>query len=174
MKWLNIVYVVLIAGLTGALIYVKTSVPKTGFVSTPELYNEFSLTKELQSKLGNVKQMRQQVLDSIKIELQVIGNRLQQVKIKNDSLVSKFEMLRQKYVMKERQFSEENQLLEQEHSDQVWKQLNQYVNDYGDKNGFAYIYGASGNGSLMHADKGLNLTDELIKYVNERYKGGRQ
>lgn len=174
MKWINFIYGLLIAGLIFILIYfIKTS-PKTGYVSTPEVYNEFVMTKEFQSKFSNVKQMRQQVLDSIKIELQLVRNRLQNAKTKNDSLIDKYETLRQKFLLKEKQFTEENDLLEQQYSDQVWKQLNQYINDYGDKHGYAYIYGASGSGSLMHADKKFNVTEELILYANERYKGAHK
>jgi outer membrane protein len=45
------------------------------------------------------------------------------------------------------------------------------MQDYGKKHGYDFIYGAQGSGNLMYANGQKNITDEVLKYINERYQG---
>lgn len=75
------------------------------------------------------------------------------------------------YLIKENQFNQENQGLFDQYNEQIWKQLNQYIEDYGRDNGYDYLLGASGQGAIMYANEAQDLTKEIIFYVNNKYSG---
>lgn len=51
----------------------------------------------------------------------------------------------------------------------VWKQLNTLIDKYGQEQGVEILIGANGMGSVMYHDAYHDITDELIKYVNDDY-----
>jgi outer membrane protein len=55
--------------------------------------------------------------------------------------------------------------------DELWKQINEYVQQFGKENHYKVILGANGTGSLMYSDKALDITPELTSYINSRYAG---
>lgn len=57
-------------------------------------------------------------------------------------------------------------------NEQVWKRLNPALDEYGKKKGFHLIIGANGMGSVLYTDNYYDVTDEAIKYVNEKYAQG--
>ncbi|MCG8319721.1 MAG: hypothetical protein MI921_09480 [Cytophagales bacterium] len=54
---------------------------------------------------------------------------------------------------------------------EIWKQINQYISDYGHANDLNFIYGATGSGNLMFARDAYDITEEVIEYCNKRYEG---
>ena len=146
---------------------------KTAYVNTVKLYNEFDYKKELENKIVEVRKIRKFMLDSMKVELQNIANILDN-KTEEDNrteLIGRFEILRAQYRTKQDEFEESNEILAEDYTQKIWDQLNQYVNDFGEKGGYQYIYGADGEGKMMYADKKFDVTTELTTYVNARYGG---
>ena len=149
---------------------------KTAYIELGKIYGDFELKKELQSKLTNVQQARKTVLDSMRIQLEFFANTLNNVnpkadKSKTEQQVREFEIKKQQYYQMEKTFSEDNEKLSSEYEEQIWKQLNQYIKDYGKANDYEYIYGAGGSGSLMYAKESNDITEKVKEYVNERYQG---
>lgn len=144
--------------------------PKTAYVDTVKVYNSFEMKIELEKKLEETKNARARILDSLLNEVETVVGYLRQHE--NDKEAeNKYEFLRQQYLNKEQQFDEDNRALAQQYTDQVWNQLNQYVKDFGVNQNYEYIYGTAGQGNLMYAKEQLEISDELLKYVNERYQG---
>ena len=52
----------------------------------------------------------------------------------------------------------------------VINDINDFVKSYGEKHGYQFIYGANGNGQLMYAQKTYDLSDEIIKGLNDEFK----
>jgi outer membrane protein len=75
--------------------------------------------------------------------------------------------------MKKQQFDDDNQDMSKQYTEEIMKQLNEYVRDYGKANGYTYILGAQGSGSIMSADDKNDITTTVLEYVNEKYKGKR-
>ena len=171
MQRINIVYGVVLVGLVVVLIYNYLSQPKTAYVNTIEVYNNFALKNELEEKVIKVQRARQWMLDSLKINLQNLVKEIGNSDVKQNEKINNLEILKHQYFFKKQQFQEDNQLLAEKYTDQIWKQLNQYVKDYGQKENYEYIFGADGQGKLMHADEAKNITEELKQYVNNRYQG---
>ena len=49
----------------------------------------------------------------------------------------------------------------------IWSELNKRIEDYGKQMGYRYILGANGDGSIMFADEGEDITEQVIEFVNK-------
>lgn len=143
---------------------------KTAYVTTAKLYAEFALSKELDAQLKMLQTTRQSILDSLELQLVALERKLATSRA-TDSEQASFGRLRQEYSLKQQQFGEDNALLTQRYQEQIATQLNQYLKDFTEDQGYDYLFGATGAGSLLGANEGYDVTDAVLVYVNERYKG---
>ena len=88
-------------------------------------------------------------------------------------MLSRFTSIRESYFARQEEFEEANSVLAEEYTAQVWTQLNEYIKAYGEEEGYRYIFGATGDGSLMYAEDAVNITEEVSSYVNEHYNGAK-
>ncbi len=58
---------------------------------------------------------------------------------------------------------------EQKMTQTVLNGVNDFVKEYGKKKGYRYILGANGSGSLIYANEAYNITEDLLKGLNEEY-----
>src|ERR1017187_1657419 len=158
---------ILILGLS--LFYTWYHIPKLAYINSGEIYNDFELKKELEKKLESSQNAQKKILDSLYSELQILGKDIRDNQ--NDSKAVLFQAKKQQYIAKDKEFTDANKEVADRYSDQIWKKLNQYIDDYGTKHNYTFIIGASGNGTLMHGDIDNNITDKVKAYVNQRYKG---
>lgn len=159
-------FVIVIALATGfTTSYFKRT--KVAYVQIAEVYNNFTMQKQMQQQLDKVQQARKLMIDSMGIKLNMMSQQLGE-RAKTDTA---FGIRRNEYVMQERQFEQDNAATAQRYQEQIWKQLNQYINDYGKENGYSYILGAEGSGAVMYADQTNNITEAIKTYVNKRYSG---
>jgi outer membrane protein len=143
---------------------------KTGYVEIKELYNNFSLKKELENKFLEVKNARQKILDSLMLDLKFIENKIKTEK-NNKNLTLEFENKKDVYLQKKQVFEEDNLKLTQQYDSEILSQLNQYIKNYGKENHYQYIYGADGTGFLLYADEAKNITKEVTGFINNNYQG---
>lgn len=162
---------IIISGLIVIVAVMYSNQKKVAYVELGEVYNDFQLKKELEAKLEKVQQTRQSMLDSIAMDLESMARKLDMQKMNDEEAIEKFEAVKQDYLMKQRIFSEDNSSATDQYTEQIWKQLNQYVKDFGQTHGYDYILGADGSGAVMFAAEGENITKEVKQYINERYKG---
>lgn len=162
--------VIIIAGV-GLSIGAGIGAPKIGYINTAEVYSEFGLKKELEVKLKNVEAERKNILDSLRLSFDMLSAKLQQEEKAAPESLERLNRIRQQYLQKEQEFSEDNQALADDYTEQIWQQLNQYIKDYGKKNNYRFILGANGDGAVMYADEGDDITKLVNEYVNSRYAG---
>lgn len=161
----------LMLGMVLGYSFVSSSEEKAMYVDGPELYNGFTLTQELELKLESVQNNRMMLLDSLRMQVESIGRQLEQLPDPTPQEIQYFEQLRNEYFYKEEQFAGELDRLSQTYNEQIWNQLNQFTKEFGKERGYDFIYGATGDGSLMYANEEKEVTDELILFVNEKYSG---
>jgi len=53
----------------------------------------------------------------------------------------------------------------------VLNQINSFVEEYGDRNGYEIILGTTLSGSLLYGDDAIDITDEVLKALNKTYVG---
>lgn len=160
--------------LIGLIIFMSSNKEKVGWIELGKVYNDFEMKKELESNLTKTQKARQALMDSLEIELKMLSRQIQDEKGKDKNKVNLFEVKKEDYFTKKRKFEEDNDAQTKQYNEQILRQLNQYVKDYGKKYGYTFIYGAEGSGALMYADEGKEITSEMKKYINEKYKGNTE
>lgn len=141
---------------------------KVGYVIIQDIYNQFDLKKEMQKKYEKSHNARKRMLDSLAMEIKMIGERIDSKKGKDTSDIREFKMKRMDYYEQNRKLSQDDSSQMKQYDEEILSQLNQYIKDYGKENHYQFIFG-NGNGSLMTADESMNITSQLTQYVNQRY-----
>jgi outer membrane protein len=125
---------------------------KTAYFYNQQVFQSFNGTRELEAKLAQQQQQTKKELDSISYLIQ--HGRLD---------------LSEQYQKIVATRSQQYQLLSEQYTNDTWKFINEKVKEYGDQQRYDYIFGASGNGSLMYAKDSHNITDDIIDFVNKKY-----
>ncbi len=143
---------------------------KIAYVNTISVYDGFKMKKELEDKYKKVQLTRQNLLDSIRFKIEYIS-----VKGKDltDSDRSQINELQRSYLYKEKEFNSNNEATGQQYTEQIWKQINQYLEDYGKENNYDIIFGANGQGNIMFAKEGDDITKDVSEYINKKYSGAK-
>ncbi|MGD1847898.1 MAG: OmpH family outer membrane protein [Salibacteraceae bacterium] len=158
--------------LLGATLFLGAcSDPKTGYVDNVALYNQFELKQELEGRYLAYKQQTEKELDSIKVELKALATTLDNSEDKAPEQVREFNRIRQQFLERQNRIQQEEEELSNAYTEQVWEHLNTYLREYGEENEFAYILGGSGQGNIMYSSEQNDMTNELVDYVNKKYRG---
>ncbi len=59
---------------------------------------------------------------------------------------------------------------EQKMTQTVLNEVNDYIKEYGKRKGYKYILGATGSGNIVYAKDANNITDDVLKGLNEEYE----
>lgn len=159
--------------ITGVMIFTKASQPHIAYVINGQLYDDFDMKKQFEARSTNVVQMRKGMMDSLTLRLNMDIQSWRANGGKDTAQERILKMRQQELYVKQQQFEQDNQQMGDQYDQQIWKQLNQYVQDYGKAHGYSFIFGATGDGGIMYAGEALNITNEMKVYVNERYKNGK-
>lgn len=149
---------------------------KTAYVDTAKLVEESEELKELADK-AKVKEQemgrelqeeaRQLQLDaaSFQKEAQVKGP--QWAQLRGQDLQKRDQELTIKQQAMMRQLQDEFGVKR----DTIVSQMRKYIKEYGKKKGYDYIYGTGDAASVLYAKDSYDITDEMIKEFNDKYKG---
>jgi outer membrane protein len=162
---------ILVLGSLGFTWWDHATRPKTAFIIVGEVFNQFDMKKDSEKKFTQVKNKRQRITDSLALELRILAKKIDADKAKNKEDVTSYNRKREEYYNKQKTFEEDNKQLTSQYDGEIFTQLNQYVKDFGKENGYLYVFGSDGNGSLMYAEDANNQTKQVIEYINRRYKG---
>lgn len=165
-----------VIGLSIAVGILYSNQPKVAYVNLGKVYNDFEMKKELEKKITTVQDFRKKTLDSLELSLNIMSRTLQNFdKTGNkkgiEERMPEFQMRREEYFAKQKSFEEDNQAMTTQYTEQIWKQINQYVKDYGKEKGYTYVLGADGTGAVMYAEEKNEVTEEVLAYINQKYKG---
>lgn len=169
MKKIIVVSIISLFISTSTFLYFFLNKEKIAYVEINDLYSKFELTKSMDQEFKKVVSSRERVLDSMKLELQMM------VKTKmNLEQEKNFVNQRKLFLEKTEQFKQDNQALSQEYLSKIWNRLNRLIKKYGKENGYTYIYGANGEGNLLYANDKKNITNDLIEFINTSYLGDKK
>jgi len=90
-----------------------------------------------------------------------------EIELKQELLANKQQQINNYQQAIQKQLAEEDQKATQT----VINDINDFVKDYGKKKGYKIIFGAVGNGNIMYAQEGTNLTPKLIELLNAEFEG---
>jgi outer membrane protein len=143
------------------------------YVINAEVYNNFEMKKEMEKHMITTQQQRQSIIDSMSLRLELRKQSWQSSGMKDTAERNTLFRLQQEVYVKQREFQEDNERMLQNYDEQIWKQLNQYAQDFGKEKGYSIVFGATGDGGIMYADQAINVTEELTAYVNHKYRGAK-
>jgi outer membrane protein len=149
----NLVLVLLIGG----YLIMGNKSGKKAYVLNQKVFDEFAGKKELEQKLLAMKSAHKAVLDSMVTMIQKKSN--------DQAMVAQYQQMLQQY-------QQEDQDVSARYTSDIWKRINEYISTYGKEHGYDFIFGATGDGNLMYANDANDITDEVITYINARYKTG--
>lgn len=149
----------------------KLYTPKTATIDIKVVFNEFAYKKELEVELNKVKLARQSILDSLKIQLENLNKSLSVNKDVEQRLIEYYKIKREEYFAKVEEFEVSNAQLAASYDEKILSQMKQYIEDYGEENKYEYIYGDDGNGYISYSSVNKDITEEVIKYINNRFGG---
>ena len=135
---------------------------KVVFVSVAKVFNGFEMKKELEADYEAVNDQRKFILDSLKVHFN------QRLEMDDDATL---DILKREILFKEQQFAESDRILVEQSNGEILTQLNIYMKEFGESRSYYLILGAQGSGSLIYAKPDKNITQEMLKYVNDRYQG---
>ncbi|PZD79128.1 OmpH family outer membrane protein [Mesonia sp. K7] len=148
---------------------------KTAYVDNNVLASEFQEMKDTEARFTKKSEKIRKELDSIALALQTEIQEYQ-AKMASMSTAARQEReaeLMQKQQTLQRQQQTQSNLLREE-SDQVIDSLitkvKDFVADYGKENGYTFIFGSNDTANIMYAKEGKDITQEVLKKLNEKYK----
>jgi outer membrane protein len=150
--YLLVINLLLVVGIAA---YVAVTREKKAYILNQQVFNEFKGKQELEKQLSALQKTHKTWLDSV--SSRILNGDNVQLKVYQENAAN-FQL-------------EENELSEKYTAD-IWQKINQYIATFGKEKGYDFIFGASGNGSLMYASDANNITEEVIIYVNSRYEAG--
>jgi outer membrane protein len=148
---------------------------RTGYIEIKKVFNGFSMKKELEEKFKQTAKVREKIIDSLTFNLKLMSKELNGQRdtkgVVNQELAYAFDLKREELLKLRNQFGQENSALSQKYDNQILEQMTQYVIEFGKKNNYDIIYGADGSGNLMYAKDSYNISDEIVTFINKKYKG---
>ncbi len=153
--------------LAGGVIYLIVTQKKVAYVDNVYLFENSKVKKELFEKFEADKKTRKAILDSLKLEVETLINSSE----KDEANRLKVEQMREAYFYREQKFNEELKVLSNNYEDKIWRYINDKISIYGKDNNYDYLLGANGQGSIMFASDKENISEVVLKYINDKYEG---
>ena len=163
----NIVLIFVLAASMAVAALVYDQIPSIAYVDAAQLFEEFEGKKELQQRLEQVTRQQQQQLDSVQLQLKALEQAAQQ----DATLQTRWMQVQQYYNSLQQQQQAEYYQKSQEYTTAIWKQINQYTQEYGEQYGYDFLLGQTGQHTVLYANKSKDVTQAVIAYVNQKYAG---
>lgn len=145
-----------------ATFFIANNSPKIVFVDNVKLFDGFNMTKELKKRGEQEFNSRKKVLDSLYAALQQEGA----------SEIQK-EAITRELIAKKQEFEAFNQQFATEESAKIWSRINGYTSDFSKEKNYDFILGSENKRSVLFAKETVDITNELIIYVNKKYEGNQ-
>lgn len=145
-----------------ATFFIANNSPKIVFVDNVKLFDGFNMTKELKKRGEQEFNSRKKVLDSLYAVLQQEGA----------SEIQK-EAITRELIAKKQEFEAFNQQFATEESAKIWSRINGYTSDFSKDKNYDFILGSENKRSVLFAKETVDITNELILYINKKYEGNQ-
>jgi len=133
---------------------------KIVFMENAKVFEEFAMKSEYDGRMEKELSRESAELDSLKRFIQTNARTFDK-----DQLV----VLQQQYYSLEQKFNQRFQELSTKFTKEVNDRLNEYIKEYAESKGYDLILGSAGQGNVMYIKDDMNITEDLIKYVNKKF-----
>lgn len=148
---------------------------KTAYVDTAELMKEYTETKDLEAKYKGVAAEKGRQLEAeINRFKQDAANFQRNAQANGQEWAQKngAELQRREQQLAQAQQGLQMQLQQEsgKEMDSLVKGVKKFIKDYGKEKGYAYIYGTGDAASILYAEEKYDITKDIVKLLNEKYK----
>jgi len=148
---------------------------KTAYVDTSVLMKEYTEAKDLEAKYkAQAEEKGRQLQAEITRFKQDAANFQSQAQANGQAWAQQRGAELQK---REQQLGYAQQALSQQlqqesgvEMDSLVSGVKKFIKDYGKKNGYSYIYGTGDAASILYAEEKYDITKEVVKALNDKYK----
>jgi len=133
---------------------------KVVYINSAKLFEGFAMTKEM-------KRVGEKEFNSRKSQLDTLYSVLQ-----NSSLTSiRKEQLMQDFISKKQEFEKFNQSYPQEQTSKIWSRIKSYTSEFSKDKKYKLVISSDNLQTILFADEKIDITDELLTYLNKKYEG---
>ncbi|MBC6997573.1 OmpH family outer membrane protein [Cytophaga sp. FL35] len=165
----NLVWAVL------ALAVVSCQQQKIGYVDNIKLMDEYQekidVEAEFKTKAEALSKKRDSISQAFQMEAQAFQQKAQN--LSQQKAQEEYGLMQQKGQQIGQQLQMEDQQLQaagQTQMDSVVSKVKKEIEAYGKANNYQYILGGGDGGSVLYGNEADDLTDEIVKILNDKYK----
>ncbi len=147
---------------------------KIGFVDNGKLLDNYQekidIEARYQSKSEAYAKKRDSISQAFQLEAQALQTKSQGMAQKKAQ--EEYALLQQKAQFIGQQLQQEEQQLQaqgQTEIDSLVNNIKKEIESYGQANGYTYILGKGEGGSVLYGNEAKDLTQEILKLLNEKY-----
>lgn len=165
----------IILGLLCAASFMSCQQNKIAFVDNTKLINDYQEKKDMeakyQTKIDAFDKKRDSIGKAFQEEAQEFSAKSKSMSQSSaqkqyNELVQKRQTLGQQLRAEEQQLNKQSQT----EIDSLISKVKKFVKNYGKNHGYTYILGANDAGSVMYGEESKDITDDILKELNEAYK----
>ncbi len=155
--------VIILSIFSMGFIYLNNKIKKkVAVINIQDTYKSFEMTKVMSRKFKSLTYDSTHKVDSLNMVLEGYGKIAEEDRNANE--ISK--------ILHEAEWHQKDKdNVKYELEQQIWKQLNQYLIEFGKTSEYALIHGSMNEGSILYADEPVDITDDVIVFVNNKFKG---
>lgn len=164
----NIVWAIVV------LAFVSCKEQKIGYVDNVKLMEEYQekidIEESFKVKADALAKKRDSISQAFQMEAQAFQQKAQKMSPKKAQ--EEYGLMQQKGQMIGQQLQQEDQQLQiegQTKMDSVVSKVKREIKAYGEANGYTYILGGGDGGSVLYGTEANDLTQEIVKILNEKY-----
>ena len=158
----------------GALVVMAScnqQIEKTGYINNTKVVSDFKEMKAAQEKWtkrnNEVRAELEGKAKQFQIEVQGYQTIMKSMTASNREKKEKELMTKQQELQREQQQKmQEIQEGSQKEIDSIINKVKDFIESYGEKNGYTYIYGDTETSNILYGKKELDLTDKILKELN--------
>lgn len=148
---------------------------KTAYVDTSKLMDEYTEAKDIEAKYKTKSEEKGKELEAEVARFKSEAANFQKSAQANGQAWAQQKGAELQKKQEQLQYAQQGiaQQLQQESGaemDTVVKSVKKFIKEYGKQNGYAYIYGTGDAASVLYAEDKYDITKEIIKLLNEKYK----
>ncbi|MGB6154066.1 MAG: OmpH family outer membrane protein [Pricia sp.] len=148
---------------------------KIGYVDNVKLMDEYQekidVEADFKVKADALTKKRDSISQAFQAEAQAFQAEAE--KMSQEKAQEQYGQMQQRGQMIGQQLQQEDQQLQavgQTEMDSIISKVKKEVEAYGKANGYTYILGGGEGGSVLYGDDANDLTDEIVKILNDKYK----
>lgn len=133
---------------------------KIVYVDNSKLFDGFTMTKEM-------KRAGEKEFNTRKKGLDLLYSKLQFKSILEEDKKS----IMQQFIRGKEELEQFNQSFATVESSKIWSRIHGYTADFSQENKYQLIIGSQNKQAVLFADENVDVTNELLTYLNKKYEG---